>query len=217
METLNSNTILEQSIIDINNFLFQKTGEKRNIEKELSKLNAELEKTEDIILLKSKVRELLINVGKYARQESKKTLESMVSSGLRFVFKEDIQFEIEIKQHQKNTEAEFYIINNYEGNKIRTKPEDSRGGGLIDVVSVMLRIAIMESFNISGPLVLDEPAKHLSKKYIPAFAEFLKQTAKKFGRQIIMITHNDELASCGDIIYLVKKEGGISKVIEISQ
>ena len=100
---------------------------------------------------------------------------------------------------------------------IKTKPELSRGGGVVDIVSLALRIAILQTHKpkIQGPLILDEPAKHVSDEYIFNVADFLKQTSELFNRQIIMVTHNNHLAAIGNNSYRVDIKDSQSTVIKI--
>lgn len=167
--------------------------------------------------LKEKTAELLLMLGDRARQQAKENVELMVSNALQFVFNEDIQFKIKFDQKRNRAEAKFLIVSNYEGQLVEVEPEDSRGGGIVDVVSITLRIALAELFNIKGPMVMDEPAKHLSSEYIQNFAVFLRQISEQFNRQIIMITHNTTLAECGDLAYRVSQRSGVSKVEKIQQ
>lgn len=173
--------------------------------------------------LKNKTAEFLRALGNYAREQVKAQLEYTVSHALRFIFKEDIEFKIEYRVSRGRPEATFYVVSEYKDQRtketttVKNEPQDSRGGGVVDVVSIALRIALAEAFGVKGPIIMDEPAKHLSKDYIPAFAEFLRLVSRQLNRQIIMITHNPILAECGDIIHEVTKENGVSKVVVYSK
>jgi DNA repair exonuclease SbcCD ATPase subunit len=61
-------------------------------------------------------------------------------------------------------------------------------------------------------VLFDEPGKMISKEYLPNVAEFLKQYAKKTGRQIILVTHHEALADVADVGYKVTQENGVSEV-----
>ena len=80
----------------------------------------------------------------------------------------DIEFLIELDELRGKANAEFYVINSTEDMIIKTKPELSRGGGVVDIISLALRIAFLQIHKprIEGPLILDEPAKHLSEEYV---------------------------------------------------
>lgn len=165
----------------------------------------------------TQARLLLSESSKYAKEQIKYQLESMVNHGLQYIFGEDKRFEIEITESKNKTEAEFYVISIIDDVEIKTKPQDSRGGGVVDIVSLILKVAILQSYSptIEGPLILDEPAKHVSDEYIEKVGEFLSQITQFFGRQVIMVTHNFHLSEIADNKYEVTQENGISQVVKI--
>ena len=85
---------------------------------------------------------------------------------------------------------------------------------MIDIISLAIRIAMLECSDeeIKGPVILDEPAKHVSDEYIVQVSEFLKQVALMFKRQVIMVTHNNHLREMADRWYKVEMIDGISIV-----
>lgn len=165
----------------------------------------------------TQARLLLSESSKYAKEQIKSQIENMVTHGLQYVFGEDKRFEIEIVESKNKTEAEFYVISTQDGVEIKTKPQDSRGGGVVDIVSLILKVAILESYSpkIEGPLILDEPAKHVSDEYIEKVGEFLSEITQYFGRQVIMVTHNYHLSELAETRYEVSQENGISQVAKI--
>jgi DNA repair ATPase RecN len=66
-----------------------------------------------------------------------------------------------------------------------------------------------------GPVIFDEPAKMVSAEYAGNLAYFLKQYAEKTGRQVMLVTHNPQLAEAADKSYLVTQKDGVSDVREI--
>ena len=161
---------------------------------------------------------LFQKTSEFAREQAKNQIESLVTKCLQFIFESDIEFLIEIEEQRGKSNAEFYVINKIEDILIKTKPELSRGGGVVDIVSLALRIAFLQTHKpkIQGPLILDEPAKHVSDEYIFNVADFLKQTSELFNRQIIMVTHNHHLASIGSNAYRVDIKGSESTVTRVT-
>lgn len=93
---------------------------------------------------------------------------------------------------------------------------DEYGGGYVDVIAFALRIALLELLHIPGPVILDESFKMVSRDH--GFAEragrFLRQLSEDLGRQIILVTHNDEIASSAHRRLRVIRHNDVSKVIE---
>lgn len=188
---------------------------KKKLEDKLQQKTEELKKTKDIIDLLEQVRILLQRTSEYAREQIKQQIELLVTHCLQFVFGPNIEFSIELVEARGRTEAHFYVISTYDSNyKVKTKPQDARGGGIVDVISLALRIAVIQSTNLykDGPLILDEPAKHVSNEYIINVAQFLKQISEIFNRQIIMVTHDQYLSEIADLAYNVELKDGCSVV-----
>lgn len=165
-----------------------------------------------------KARILLQKAGEIARETAKTQIEQLVTDALQFVFESDnIKFEIEMKETRGRVEANFWIVSEYEGKPARFDATDSRGGGVVDIVSLALRLAMIQSFRpeVGGPLMLDEPGKHVSAEFSGNMARFLEEVAGKFGRQVIMVTHNSELAGAADTAYGFILDEGKSRVTRL--
>lgn len=191
-----------------------KTALKEKFEKDLSNNLRDFNKTNETIDILEQVRILLQKASEYAREQIKQQIEILVTHCLQFVFGPDLEFVIELTESAGKADAQFYVISLLSGEKIKTKPQDARGGGVVDVISLALRIAIIQSTNYykGGPLILDEPAKHVSSDYIANVAQFLKQISDVFKRQVIMVTHNHYLSEIADKAYWVELKDGYSYV-----
>lgn len=183
-----------------------------NLKKNKDEEEEKLKKLELEIDNLKKVKILLQKTSQFAREQSKKQMEYLITQCLQYIFDSKMEFFIDIKEKGEKIEAEFYVISEQNNNKIITKPQEARGGGVVDIISLAIRIAMMEIHypKIEGPLILDEPAKHVSDDYIVNVAEFLKNVSSMFNRQIIMVTHNSHLLESGDYVYRVTLNNGIS-------
>jgi DNA repair exonuclease SbcCD ATPase subunit len=194
---------------------YNEKGKCEQLEKQRDKLSKKLLDTKDKIEILNSVKVLLQNVSEYTREQSKKRIEEIVSNSLQYIFDENVEFKIEIEEVRGKADAEFYVITKVKGEEIKTKPQDARGGGVIDIISLAMRIAMIQCGNldISGTIILDEPAKHVSEEYITNVAEFLRQTTKILNRQIIMVTHNRHLSEISDKCYRIEMDEGVSRVV----
>lgn len=198
-------------------FYYNQKGKKDQLESQRDNLQEKLEKSLKQIDVLEEVRILLHKVSEFAREQSRKQIEELVTDCLQFIFDSNIEFQIEINELRGRPEAEFYVVSNLKGYKVKTKPQDARGGGIVDIISLAIRIAMLESNSTGhkGPMILDEPAKHVSDDYIMGVAEFLKHVSMMFDRQIIMVTHNKHLSEISDKCFRVEIENGASRVSEI--
>lgn len=215
---INCSSKLGSELRTLKEFVARETGKRDKIKEQLLEFENNVKEIENKIELLSKVGVLLQKTSEYARSQAKIQVESLVTKCLQYIFETNIEFLIEIEELRGKSNAEFYVINQVEDIIIKTKPELSRGGGVVDIVSLALRIAFLQTHKpkIQGPLILDEPSKHVSDEYIFNVAEFLKQTSELFERQIIMVTHNNHLAAIGSNSYKVDLKGSISILTKIT-
>lgn len=209
---------LDDYLIKSKEYLARELGKRDKIKEQLKVQKDALQNIEYELDLLSKVNILFQKTSEFAREQAKSQIESLVTKCLQFIFESDIEFLIEIEEQRGKSNAEFYVINKIEDILVKTKPELSRGGGVVDIVSLALRIAFLQIHKpkIQGPLILDEPAKHVSDEFIFNVADFLKQTSELFNRQIIMVTHNHHLAAIGSNAYRVDIKGSESTVTRIT-
>lgn len=182
----------------------------RSIEARLSEVTTDLE-------LWDKAHALLADASDFARERVRRVIEDTVTAALRAVVSEDLTFHVEVGDRGGQPTADWLVVSEHGSQTVAASPEDARGGGIVDVVSLALRIALLELIEpqISGPLVLDEPGKMVSEEFIPQLAAFLRFYAEQTGRQVLMVTHNEVLAEAADRGYWVTKNNGISLVQEL--
>ncbi|HHV27297.1 ATPase [Anaerosalibacter bizertensis] len=209
---------LENKIEYMNNFLSRESGKRDKILEQIKDISADLSTISKNVEVLEKVNILLQKTSEYAREQAKKQIEVIVSNCLQYIFDSNMEFIIEIEELYGKPNAEFYVITKEGKNIIKTKPELSRGGGVVDIISLALRISFLQVHKplIQGPLILDEPAKHVSEDFIFNVADFLKRTSEMFGRQIIMVTHNNHLSSVSTNSYRVQLKGTESKVEKVT-
>lgn len=191
-----------------------KLAEKRSLEKNKQQLTEKVKELENEIDIFSKVRILLNNSAEHGRKQAQHQIELLVTKALQYIFDDNHYFSIEFQEKSNRMEAEFYVCSIHNGIEIKTKPEESRGGGVVDIVSLALRIALLETYRpkLQGPIILDEPGKHVSEEYIARVATFLKSVNSNFNRQIIMVTHNSHLMESADLGLRAEIKNGITTV-----
>lgn len=157
------------------------------------------------------VQIILQKTSDYARQKAKVHIEDIVTQALTVVFDQDYRFFIDLKTSGNQPVATYHLES--DGIITQLKPPDyDRGGGVADVVSLALRLAVGELVGVKGPFFMDEVGKHVSQEYQPNLAYFLKSYSEKFKRQINLITHNEHLAEIGDVSIGVTRKNGASVI-----
>ncbi len=208
---------LAREINLLENHLSKEVGKREKLLEQLNNNKIIIDNLDKNIDILDKVSILFQETSQFARDQAKIQIESIVTNCLRFIFDSEIEFLIEIDELRNKASAEFFVVTKIDDLEIKTKPELSRGGGVVDIVSLALRIAFLQINRprIEGPLILDEPAKHVSEDYIYNVGEFLRKSSEIFNRQIIMITHNNHLSAMADNGYIVQLKGSVSSVKKI--
>lgn len=198
--------------------LGERKGQQRRLRQELESCRNQLMAYTDQATVFEQVIVLLQQTSEHARKQAREQIEMLVTNTLRSIFGPEYSFKIELTEKAGRPEAEFYVISSQGGEPLQTRPQDSRGGGVVDVVSLGLRIAMLETYRprLEGALILDEPAKHVSEEFIMPTAQFLKLVSDFFGRQVIMVTHNSHLAETAAVAYQVRLQEDRSVVTRVS-
>lgn len=209
--------LLQSELNNLNNYISREEGKKEKLTEQLQYYKNEKVKMIAELELLEKVTIIFQMTSEYAREQAKKQIETLVTKCLQYIFESNVEFVIELEELRNKANAEFYVVDTIDDIIIKTKPELSRGGGVVDIISLALRIAFLQIHKppIEGPLILDEPAKHVSEDYIFNVGIFLKQTSELFNRQIIMVTHNNHLSAISNNTYRVEQVGSSSLIIPI--
>lgn len=138
-------------------------------------------------------------------QSSVEEIESLISEGLQFIFRKDYRFKMNptIKRGAITYRFSLEVDGKEEENLM-----DAQGGGIISVISVLLRIVtILISKGMRRFLVLDESLGMLSEEYIGNASKFIKQLGHQLGFTIVLVTHQQLFKQHADVVYNV--ENGI--------
>ncbi|MBO3840723.1 MAG: AAA family ATPase [Candidatus Brockarchaeota archaeon] len=90
-------------------------------------------------------------------------------------------------------------------------PANRVGGGHQTIISLALRLALLDSLNLRSLLILDEPTYGVDSQNLPQVANYIGEVSKHLS-QIILVTHHnicEEEAS--NIIEVSVQEDGSSK------
>lgn len=180
----------------------------------LDKTRQDLKECEDKVTILGLASEVLKRIGDQKKQKTVEIFERVTTAAIKEAFGFDYNFVIEINSEGKRVSTKFKLINP-EGNELDIM--DSVGGGLIDVISFVLRVLILASARPkrSQVMFLDESFRCVSAEYRPKVATLLKSLSKRLGIQFLIVTHQQELLEAADVAYQLEKtpEGTIAKRI----
>ena len=197
------------------NLLILKT-QKTNIENDINSYSSKISNLEDDNITFSKIIQIYTQASTISRDNARQHFEKIVTDALQFVTQsKDYEFVIEELQGRTKASYEFYIRSTVNGISCLQKPQDANGGGFVDIISIALKYAYLELFNDPkircSTLIYDEPGKMISENMSIKFAEYIKFLGKNYGKQTIMVPHNDNIANVADKTFMVaKNRNGIS-------
>lgn len=161
----------------------------------------------DIENIKSKIREsdkekesaeeahaILIQATNLTQKNIGDFFSELVNHAFSMIWEDPYSFLLDFVERRNRIECDIWFVRN--GKKRR--PMYSTGGGTKDVASFILRLAYARLEGTSPILVLDEPLKNLDSNRLPLAIEMMKFLSAKFGIQIVMNTHIDQIAEQAD-------------------
>lgn len=150
-------------------------------------------------------------VAKQTQEKIKFRIEDIVNLAIDSVFGPRYKFEIKFEMKRGQTEANFVL---WDGEH-ELDPYDSNGGGVADIISFALRIALLIISKNRKVLILDEPMKAVSLDLRDAAYTLMQKLSHELNIQIICVTHEEELISKADISYKMRIKNGVSQAQKI--
>jgi predicted ATPase len=153
-----------------------------------------------------------------------KTINQNISHLIKRMYGEDYEFGFiyDEKAQEKGEKIGFNLMpaitNTVNGKRVTTYSMDSRGGGILETISVFLRWVFLQMDGYKGPLILDESWSAVSAdEKMEMLIDFIKEYVAETNSQLIFVTHRAEnFGKIANVIYLVQKENGVARSTEIS-
>ncbi len=193
---------------DLRNEQNQLKGKLDILSSQIQTAELDLEDSECTVKEYKQAIEVLDIAQKAVRETVQKGFEIIVSNALQTVFGQGYSLHLVYSRRGNLQQVDFVIKR--PDLKEAYDPMDTSGGGAIDIVAIALRSVILELFQSKdkSPIILDEPFKHLSSGHLSQAGAFLNALSKKLGRQIIMVSHKNELVGIADNTIEIK--GGMN-------
>ena len=191
-------------------------GTQNTLKEERKQKSESLEKAKHMIDVYSKVVLLLQGASENARHSIVSRIEKIVTEALHEIIpNENLSFKVIFESKRGASEVTFKLFD--ETIKQELNVMYSYGGGIKDIISTVLRIVVIEldRTKCEGPIILDETGKNVSVEYQENFGRFLRILSEKLGKQIILITHEDNIVTQAHKVFQIAKKDGKS-YIEVS-
>jgi len=183
---------IEKLIKDLENKVSSLKGQLSLLEDQFVDTNNILDELKESRIINDKSIELLNLVQKATKELIQNMLEGIITKALCFVYQNDgYKFELEFSRHGTSPKLKFLLKtpDMQESHDILT----TRAGGEKDIITLALRLVLLEISKNKGILFLDEAFKRLdSDETVKLALEFIYETQKETHRQILMIGHEKE-------------------------
>lgn len=138
-------------------------------------------------------------------------VETLLTEGLQTVFHDQkLSVESEVSLNRGKVSVDLTTV--YErpdGTLIKGVPNDSFGGSVATVQSVLLRILVMRRRGLRPLLLLDETLPAFDSTYVGNMGEFLQLVCSRLGVDVLLVTHNPALVEAADKAYrIVRTQNG---------
>lgn len=160
---------------------------------------AKLESARTAVTHTKQAQEIMQHLAQAVQQQAHARIAEVVSICLSTVFDHPYQFHIAFDRKRGRTEARLCFVRDGE----ELDPMTASGGGVVDVAAFALRVSCLCLHRppLRRLLVLDEPFRFVSEVYQDNIRTMLEKLAEDMGLQIVMVTHNRNLAA-GTIVRL---------------
>lgn len=190
---------------ELSNKVSEFKGRLWTAQKSLETANSDLAKSKSDLEAANGLKAVIQQVAKETQDKLRLRFEAIVQACLDAVFPNTYKFMMEFVSRRGQVEVDMWL--DHDGT--RMDPLDSNGGGVVDVMSISLRLCCLTLSTNSKLLLLDEPFGHLRGEARERLGELLSIISEKLNVQIFMV---------GDVAGNVVrgKEFRVSKIGDVS-
>lgn len=151
--------------------------------------------------------ELLTKLADRKREDVRVKVERIANAALRAVFGPSIAFRFDVSILRGVVAIRPEVGFRQPDGTTAFVGVDQVAGGVVDVLSLALRVAVLLARRpkLRPVLIADEPLKHLSDEYLPAAAEMLRRLADECGLQMVVVSHEPDVSLRAHRIHRVSR------------
>lgn len=182
----------------------------------VSRLSASRTRKQELEKRKESIDELVLAVQKAARDtqdQLRVRIEDVVQSSLDAVFPGSYTFRTEFVARRGRTELDMWL----DKDGTRMDPLDSNGGGVVDVLSLALRVCCLTMSRNARVLLLDEPFKFIRGKARQRLGDMLSRLSRKLGIQVIMVADVSDTGIIPDREFRVSLDRSRHSVVTMTE
>lgn len=159
-----------------------------------------------------KARTIVQTVARSTQEKIEVHISNLVTMALATVFPDPYTFSLRFVERRNTTEADLIFSKN--GNETDDLL-NTGGGGVADIASFALRIALWSLKKSRATFILDEPDKFLHNiSYQEKASELMKELCDKLGIQIILVSDQERIIAAADRVIRISNKNGVSEVCD---
>jgi hypothetical protein len=146
-------------------------------------------------------------------------VERLQTEGLRAVFEgQDLQVKASVEVSRGKVSVDLVTVQKQDdGSEIEGLCNDSFGGAVTTVQSVLLRIILIIRRGLRPILFLDETLPALDDNHTINTGRFLSTLCKRLGVDVLLVTHNPVLVEAADKAYRIVRKDGIATFEQVGK
>uniref|UniRef100_A0A6M3IMH0 Uncharacterized protein n=2 Tax=viral metagenome TaxID=1070528 RepID=A0A6M3IMH0_9ZZZZ len=202
-----------QVLTDFRRKLDEKIGRRKLLVENKNGISLELVKyqTEHENCLKA--RTIVQTVARSTQESIEIHIGNITTLALATVFPDPYTFSLRFIERRNTTEADLIFTKN--GNET-DDILNTGGGGVADIASFALRIALWSLKKTRATFLLDEPDKFLhSPVYQEKASALMKDLCEKLGIQILLISDQQRIIAAADKVIRIENKNGVSEVVNV--
>lgn len=173
---------------------------------QLEKQLANISERELDLLAWEEVLVYLQEIARKTQEQIRFQIEEVVNLAIHAVWPDTYKFSMVFSTERNRTSVKLILR---EGDN-EFDPLEDNGGGLVDILSISLRIALLVVSRKRKVLILDEAMKFVSVDLQPMANQMLYNVCAELGIQIIAVTHLEAMKAVAGKVYRVEKVGKYS-------
>jgi ABC-type iron transport system FetAB ATPase subunit len=207
---------LSKQFADLKTIYDKKMGKLDLLKQGLTSAKAQIIELTDREDLALKSSLFLQSLSDQTRLQVLDKIAGIVTEALQTVKDKNLVFTMQIVTKANQPTLEMGILDKLSGQTYDIIT--SFGGGICDIVSLALRVALLVKWqpSLSRVLILDEACKHVAVKDQELLSTFVRKLSEALGVQFIWISHSDILQQAAHKIFEVTKHDGLSTAQEKS-
>lgn len=140
-------------------------------------------------------------------------VEQLQSEGLQTVFTDqDLKVKAQVEVQRGKVSVDLLTVQKLPGGgEVEGLSNDSFGGAVSTVQSVLLRLIIILRRGLRPVLIMDETLPAFDANYVINMGRFLSALCKRLGVDILLVAHNPALVEAADHAYRITKKDGHAK------